>query len=339
MIFGNLDRAVFLLAIGTALGSSIGTARADDDAVPPKLAPFEALIGGWNGTGQPVANRIRGWRERHVWAWKFAKGKPVAVTLKWEGNKLLTAGAIAADPESGGYRLDGTDADGQPVAYAGQFDESGRQLVLKPTAELAGDPQMTIRIHENGIRYTIWIDRKENGAPRARREIEVGVTRDGEAFAAGGGGSGASGPKCIITGGTATMSVTYQGKTYPLCCTGCRDEFNENPEKYVAKSAAAKTGGGGKPAPAPETTPTPEQPGPSETKKAPASPEGPKAAGKPATKPAATSAAAWLRLGQALEKVGKKSSALEYYKRILREAPDAPEAATAAEKVKALEGK
>jgi hypothetical protein len=33
------------------------------------------------------------------------------------------------------------------------------------------------------------------------------------------------------------MTVSYQGKSYPVCCTGCRDEFLANPEKYVKKAA------------------------------------------------------------------------------------------------------
>jgi len=36
------------------------------------------------------------------------------------------------------------------------------------------------------------------------------------------------------------MTVSYQGKTFPVCCSGCRDEFNENPEKYASKAAQAK---------------------------------------------------------------------------------------------------
>ncbi len=31
------------------------------------------------------------------------------------------------------------------------------------------------------------------------------------------------------------MTVSYQGKSYPICCSGCRDEFNEDPEKYVKR--------------------------------------------------------------------------------------------------------
>ncbi len=40
-----------------------------------------------------------------------------------------------------------------------------------------------------------------------------------------------------MTGGAATMTLTYEGKTFPICCTGCRDEFNESPEKYIKKAS------------------------------------------------------------------------------------------------------
>ena len=29
------------------------------------------------------------------------------------------------------------------------------------------------------------------------------------------------------------MTVSFGGKTYYVCCTGCRDAFNEDPEKFV----------------------------------------------------------------------------------------------------------
>jgi YHS domain-containing protein len=46
----------------------------------------------------------------------------------------------------------------------------------------------------------------------------------------------ASGKKneCIVTGGTGTIAVTFMGETFYVCCSGCRDAFNEEPAKYVA---------------------------------------------------------------------------------------------------------
>src|SRR5262249_28329236 len=99
------------------------------------------------------------------------------------------------------------------------------------------------------IRYSMWFDRKEPGAPQFSREIEVGVTKEGEAFAAG--AVAADAPKCILTGGAATMTVSYEGVSYPVCCTGCRDEFLENPAKYIKTAARRPRAGetpGAKPA-------------------------------------------------------------------------------------------
>jgi YHS domain-containing protein len=32
------------------------------------------------------------------------------------------------------------------------------------------------------------------------------------------------------------------GETFYVCCSGCRDAFNENPKKYVDEFKAAKKG-------------------------------------------------------------------------------------------------
>jgi YHS domain-containing protein len=53
--------------------------------------------------------------------------------------------------------------------------------------------------------------------------------KDGESLA-----GGTKKPECIVSGGAATMPVSYKGTTYYVCCSGCRDEFLANPEKYIA---------------------------------------------------------------------------------------------------------
>ena len=50
------------------------------------------------------------------------------------------------------------------------------------------------------------------------------------------------------------MTVSYQGREFPICCTGCRDEFLESPEKYIKKASLVKQADdNGKPA---KTAPT-----------------------------------------------------------------------------------
>jgi YHS domain-containing protein len=317
------------------------------DEVPAPFAPFEYLVGGWKGQGIPQANRLRGWPETHRWAWKFAKGTPVGLAVTLEGDKTLKQGALSYDEASRSYRLEGTDADGKAVAYAGSLDPAGKVLTLNrvgTSPSPGGKERLTLRPNSEKIRYTLVLDRQEPGAPQYSKVIEVGLTREGEAFAAG--GASANLPKCIITGGAATMTVSYQGRSYDVCCTGCRDEFNDNPEKYVKKALARAQAGGGSPpassaptsdaAPAAAST-SASEPSPKVSSKAKSTPR-PKSesASAPKSSDPTAKAASLLRLGQALEKAGKTSGALDYYRQVVKDYPDSTQAKTAADRIKAL---
>jgi hypothetical protein len=74
------------------------------------------------------------------------------------------------------------------------------------------------------------------------RLAEVGSTRKGSAFAQ----NAATGPECIVTGGLGEIAVEHGGKTYYVCCTGCRDLFLEDPEgvlaEYRQRKAAEREG-------------------------------------------------------------------------------------------------
>ena len=40
--------------------------------------------------------------------------------------------------------------------------------------------------------------------------------------------------RCIVTEGKGTSKVSYKGKTYWVCCSGCRDAFLDDPEGVLA---------------------------------------------------------------------------------------------------------
>ena len=42
----------------------------------------------------------------------------------------------------------------------------------------------------------------------------------------------------IVSGGLGTIRVSFKGETYYVCCSGCRDAFNEDPQKYVKEYKA-----------------------------------------------------------------------------------------------------
>ena len=298
------------------------------DEVPAAFLPFQSMIGGWKGTAKPASNPLKGWSETHGWAWKFEKGKPVGLTLTLEGDKSLAKGSIAFDGASKKYKLDGVDPAGKPVAFVGSFGADGKTLTFdRVGATPEGKERIIVRPNSNKIRYTLQLERQEKGAPQYKGVISVGLTKEGETFAAGGGGADL--PKCIMTGGAAGLTVSYMGKSYPVCCTGCRDEFNDNPEKYAkladlaAKAAPAKDKSTAKP---------------SGGGKDDGSFDG--LIDEPAPKDdAAAKSARELRLGQDLEKDKKTKLALDRYRAVVKDYPGTEAAKTAAARIKALGAK
>jgi YHS domain-containing protein len=378
-VVASISLAVVLVARVPPAG------RADEPGgrdLPPAFAALEYLVGKWSGQAMPKdsAQSFRGWPESHTWAWTFTRGKPTGLSVAIQGGRVLADGKLTFDPGRKRYRLEGTAPKprGGPVAFEGALDASGKLLVLDQVAsgkgeasDAGGGPlRLSVRPNSNFIRYTMWVDRKEAGAAQFHRTTEVGLTKDGESLAAR--STASDRPKCIVTGGAATMTITYQGQTFPICCTGCRDEFNENPEKYIKKaSLMAQSRGkanGGRATPAqvsrfedafagdvaeapslkpggrsakaaletsPAKTETDEDATPGEAKSANREPS---TAKKPESKSATSAARAdgLLRIGQNLEKSGKTEAALANYKRIVKDFADTPAAKTAGQRIKAL---
>jgi YHS domain-containing protein len=368
-----------VLACGAAVVTLMATlstaAPADDESkdVPPPFARFEAMIGGWKGTAQPTANRLKGWPEKHAWAWKFAKGVPVGMTITVQGGKVFTKGELTFDTKTSRYNLAATDPAGKPVVFAGAPTPDGKGLVLdrtKPTP--AGKQRLTIRPNASGIRYTMLVDLQAAGAPQYKNTLSVGLTKEGEAFAAG--GEPANLPKCILTGGSASMTVTFNGKSYPVCCTGCRDEFNESPEKYLKKASLLSSQAGQAKSNQPvsakvsrfedafagDIPPSAAEPSRMSNRQTVTKPELKKPAEK--SEPAANAevsakvkspnknstdksaaakrisrAATLLQIAQNLENHGKAEAALKNFKQIVKDFPGTPAAKTAAERIKALD--
>ncbi len=80
----------------------------------------------------------------------------------------------------------------------------------------------------DGLRFIYKTAHKPSGRTLFVRDYQVAFTKKGETFAAS-----EKKPECVVTGGLGTSTVVYKGTTYYLCCSGCRDAFNENPEKFI----------------------------------------------------------------------------------------------------------
>ncbi|WP_435020589.1 hypothetical protein TA3x_001913 [Tundrisphaera sp. TA3] len=227
--------ASIVVGLGGDAPQSSAEASASRRADQAALKEYGSLVGTWKGTGQPKRGQSKGaWTEGATWAWKLAPDA-AALAVEFEKGKYLRSAVLRPGKGPGSFRLDATLADGSAREFTGQ-GEAGKPLILRAEQARGGLARIILTI-PNESRFLLLLDEANPGASTAialARLGEVGYTRQGVAFAAG----GASGPECIVTGGRGTIKVSHQGKEYWVCCSGCRDLFNAEPAAILAESAA-----------------------------------------------------------------------------------------------------
>jgi YHS domain-containing protein len=225
-----IRRAIARAAIAAMI---LGAASAADEKprreAQAALKPYGPLVGSWRGTGQPRRGQASGsWQESASWAWKLSDDS-AALVIGVEKGKYLRSALLRPGQGPGSYLLDATLADGSKRAFSGKLAED-KPLVLAAEGPGEGVRRVTLTI-PNENRFLLLLE-SEPSARVFTRLGEVGYTRQGVAFAVG-----ESGPVCVVTEGRGTMQVSYKGKSYYVCCSGCRDLFNKDPEAIIAEAA------------------------------------------------------------------------------------------------------
>lgn len=193
------------------------------------LAEFNSLIGKWRGVGLPRrGSRAGAWTEKAEWVWRFGKNS-AAVDYKVDKGKLLQSARVTYDPERKLFSLAGTFADKTLRAYTGRLEKE--KLIFESVADDDGYVHLLTIRRLNEKRSLVLYQKRRADSRFLSRVAEVGYTRAGTSLAVAGAGE----IECIVTGGKGTIPVTYQGKTYYVCCTGCRDAFNDDPEGILAE--------------------------------------------------------------------------------------------------------
>lgn len=211
---------------------SIAFMSADTPAVEKdkeSLKPLQAYVGGWKGAGLPKrGSSVGGWIEECDWAWKYESGRASLVSQSADA-KYFEQMQLKPGEKSGQFLLEVIPR-GEKTAlkYEGSINES-EHLVLTTANPKSGQPaRITIRMVAENNRLLVLYE-AQTGSGYSRM-AEVGSTRKGIAFA-----SGSGYPECVVTGGQGTMKLEYKGQTYYVCCTGCRDLFNDDPEGVIAE--------------------------------------------------------------------------------------------------------
>jgi hypothetical protein len=214
------------------------SASAADAPRPPKeaLQSFNDLIGSWKATGTPEGTKQQKqegfWVETVSWGWQFDKDD-AWLTVAFGQGKHFKNGTLRYVPEKDAYRLTLLTVEKKTLAFDGTLKD--RVLTVERVDDATKESQRFLirMIHNNRMLYDY--ETKPDGKPVFTRRYQVGATKEGVPFA-----TASAGPECVVTGGLGTMAVTYKGQTYYVCCSGCRDAFNENPEKIIKEYEAKK---------------------------------------------------------------------------------------------------
>jgi YHS domain-containing protein len=227
------------IALSVVLLFPVAAFAGEPDKANPRAAllPLQSLIGTWKGTGVPEGTREEKqsgfWTETATWEWRF-KGDDGWMQATFDKGKHFASAELRALPKANRFRLTVCTPDKTTLTFEGDLQD--QRLVLDRVDGATKETQrLTFRLlHFN--RFTYQYDVKPDGKTLFAKKYQVGATKEGEPFAA----SGSSDPECVVSGGKGTIAVSHAGKTYYVCCSGCRDEFKANPEKYVKEYEAKK---------------------------------------------------------------------------------------------------
>ena len=197
--------------------------------------PLGSLIGSWKGTGKPDAKPKDFWTEKLAWAWAFDKNGAAWFELTVEKSAHIAKAKLTHDAKTEKFTLVLTSPDKSEKTFTGTLTIGKQKETLLVLERTSGDTTEELRItilHDN--RYLYQLSTKPKDGMEYTRLWQVGCTKEGQAFAT------STENECIVSGGKGTIEVTHQGKTYFVCCSGCKTEFKSDPEKFIKLAAEKK---------------------------------------------------------------------------------------------------
>jgi hypothetical protein len=228
--------ALPILALAAFVMSTATGAEKGDD---PKeaLQEIQEFIGGWKGS---VDKGTTAWKESANWSWRFAnKGKDVYMTVDMPDSKVFKKGEMRFLSNKGKYEFTLFDKADKKNVYVGDL-KKGSLILERTVPETRATEQLKVNTAGGGVRLIYTFSKKGANSTLYAKEYQISYTKEGESF---GVAAGQKGPECVVTGGLGKIQVSFGGNTYYVCCTGCRDAFNENPAKMIAEYKARKAAG------------------------------------------------------------------------------------------------
>jgi hypothetical protein len=227
--------AALVAAIGPTLPMH-GADKPTENAAKAALKELNDYIGEWKGSGAPEKAKPtakESWSETINWAWHF-KDDDAWITLDIKDGKYLKSGELRYLVEKKRYQLRAVDKNDNKLVFEGELKDG--YLTLDREDEKTKEVQrLAMNLAAEGVRFIYRYSHKPEGKTQWVKDYLVASTKEGESL-----GAAAKKNECVVSGGLGTIAVSFKGETFYVCCTGCRDAFNENPEKYVAEFKAKR---------------------------------------------------------------------------------------------------
>jgi hypothetical protein len=229
------------VAPSQTLTSRLSNVETRRQTVVDGLAPLSFVTGDWRGVAQPRRGSNSGaWSQNAHAAWSFDGNFPCLIITLEPGEKCSQIVlAVSAESKRAIVEVHQPDRPSMVLEMTEQDSSSTSDSTDRPNQaprnswafESTGEPRIRITVRKiNELRMALLFEESNNAKTAWRRQYEIGLTREGERLARG----NTDERECIVTGGLGSISVTHGGKTYYVCCGGCRQAFKADPEGTIA---------------------------------------------------------------------------------------------------------
>ena len=231
----------------TASDTSTMSVSQKIQSVISHLQPIQILLGKWRGTTRREYESFKA-VDSHEWVWDLRTNpEQPALVMASDKSPYLRSGRLSWDLGNQKFVLTGVDAEGRERKLVGDFTEAPHEVIgsddkqhrvfrleLNEDLAAAGEQwQLAIAQQENN-RYLLEVGKRRGKADFARFDT-VSTQREGTSFALS--DTGYAERTCIISEGLGTTEVTWKGRSYWVCCSGCKAAFEDDPATWIARAA------------------------------------------------------------------------------------------------------
>jgi hypothetical protein len=218
--------AFILSTVSLALSAQVSQAAEspqEKQAILTALQAFNDFIGDWSGKGEAKSGKSEFWDETMSWNWKFNKDAAPNLTVKFKNNKQFTYAEVKFVPDKKVYQLivPAREKSEKDLVFEGKIV---RRVLEMTRSDDASKDRYTIRMSSTneGALFNLEYLVQTGGKGIDKSLFVVRSKKEGVSI------SGGKKNECVVSGGVGTIAVSYNGKTYYVCCGGCRDAFNES---------------------------------------------------------------------------------------------------------------